>query len=620
MNEFRLDNVTPPQREKGWLDRLILLVPILIVLAVVLLVLWSAQILLWPGVYPAKTTTPLPATNTPSPTATAVPTTAAPTAPPTATASATPTPTALTATLTPSPTLIPTPTLAPTPTVGSGELLLDAANTDRYQLDPTTLLHPHGLVVLEGTAYSIDAGALVQMPLQDGAQAQRLFPAGGTVEGITVGEWIALARSPDGSGLLLLDKRGDVYRYDPATDQWSIARLMDQRRTSPNPVPVALASYNQHFYLLDSAYSQIWRHPYDNVAEGYLPGGDAPWGRLDTALDLTRGMALTVDGDVFVLLREGTTGSDPALICYRGPTAEPDTRFAAGLDLQLPTTLYLEANTEGPLYVVDQQGRRLRGLDRDSGQIRQNYALPKGIQIRAVYAKAGRLYLLTPGELYVYPGSGQAQRIPGGAGPQPQDRVDLVELLSWGPFGRPIEGVLYLPERDSLLPGAPRVYRYGIHQGWDLYGGTMGIDIPYGTPVLAVADGTIVRADWDFREMTPDEQAQVLATCDQLHYTPPEILDQLRGRQIWVEHENGLVARYVHLSGIAEGIVTDTPVVQGQVLGYAGNSGTSESVAGTRQGVHLHFEFFLRGHYLGEGLSIVETRRLLQQLFFPEPD
>jgi len=511
----------------------------------------------------------------------------------------------------PSPTSRPTllPTATP-PLNAGGAVLLDDSNTDRYVLEAGVLLHPHGLVLLHGNAYLIDAGQLVSFPLLEDGPATRLFPPDGQVEGIQIGELIALARSPAGEGLILLDKRGDLYRYDPAGSLWSVEQLMDQRRDSPNPVPCALASYNGRVYLLDSSYKQVWRHPFDEVGEAYLPGdGDA---------DLYRGIDLGVDGDVFVLLRQGMKG--PAgLIRFAGAPASRDSGFAAGLLLETPTRLYLGPESTDPIYLIDRDGRRLQSVDRETGEVVGSFAFAGDrVEMRAVEVREGRLYIAASDALYVYPGSGQIHFVSGGQGPLPAERPDNPErLAALGSFTLPIAGMRYLPDRDSFLPGSPRVYRYGIHEGLDLYGGTVGIEIPYGTEVLAAADGVVIRADQDYQAMTMPVYNELVALCASLHRTPADVLDLLRGRQVWIDHGNGLVTRYVHLAGIPDDVVTGTTVLRGQVIGYAGNSGTSEEAEGGQRGVHLHFEVMLDGPYLGEGLSLIETRRLLQRLLFP---
>jgi murein DD-endopeptidase MepM/ murein hydrolase activator NlpD len=49
-------------------------------------------------------------------------------------------------------------------------------------------------------------------------------------------------------------------------------------------------------------------------------------------------------------------------------------------------------------------------------------------------------------------------------------------------------------------------------------------------------------------------------------------------------------------------------VRQGSVIGYAGNSGTSQ--VGTTNDSHLHFEIRVNDHFLGEGMDTKEAGKL----------
>lgn len=82
-----------------------------------------------------------------------------------------------------------------------------------------------------------------------------------------------------------------------------------------------------------------------------------------------------------------------------------------------------------------------------------------------------------------------------------------------------------------------------------------GVDISahYGQPVLAPADGTVSYAG---------------------NYNG-------YGRMIEIDHANGIVTRYGHLSGFA--VADGQSVHRGQVIGYVGMSGRST-------GAHLHYE------------------------------
>jgi murein DD-endopeptidase MepM/ murein hydrolase activator NlpD len=91
-----------------------------------------------------------------------------------------------------------------------------------------------------------------------------------------------------------------------------------------------------------------------------------------------------------------------------------------------------------------------------------------------------------------------------------------------------------------------RVYRE--HHGVD-YGA------PTGTPVSAIADGTVVRAGWNGGY----------------------------GNFVQLRHAGGLASCYGHLSRYGAGIKAGRSVRQGQTVGYVGSTGFST-------GPHLHFE------------------------------
>jgi murein DD-endopeptidase MepM/ murein hydrolase activator NlpD len=171
-----------------------------------------------------------------------------------------------------------------------------------------------------------------------------------------------------------------------------------------------------------------------------------------------------------------------------------------------------------------------------------------------------------------------------------------------------------LPQRLNSLPGAPRNYRYGVHQGIDFYTYPDGTTVTTSTEVLAARAGVVIRADGDYVNPTKSQMDAWLATCRQEGYTPEDVLDHLRGRQVWLSHGDGLITRYVHLSSIAPGLKVGQQVAQGQVIGTVGNSGTPESLDNPEGEVHLHFEMWLDGRYVGQYLSTVEIRRLLSKV------
>jgi murein DD-endopeptidase MepM/ murein hydrolase activator NlpD len=181
-------------------------------------------------------------------------------------------------------------------------------------------------------------------------------------------------------------------------------------------------------------------------------------------------------------------------------------------------------------------------------------------------------------------------------------------------FRMPIVGAT-LPDLDTLLPSAPRAYRNGIHQGFDLNDGHIGVPTAYSAPAIAAKDGTVIRASLDFTEMTPEEYLEAIALSRAAGTTPPDILDKLRGKQVWIDHGHGIITRYVHLSGIASDIVEGKRVTAGDIVGFVGNSGTESAAKGGRAGAHLHFELRIDDRYFGEGMSYDELREAGNRLF-----
>lgn len=92
-----------------------------------------------------------------------------------------------------------------------------------------------------------------------------------------------------------------------------------------------------------------------------------------------------------------------------------------------------------------------------------------------------------------------------------------------------------------------------------------GVDwaAPIGTPIFAAGNGTIVKAGWDSGY----------------------------GRRVEIEHNNGYVTTYNHMSAFARGLREGARVKQGQIVGYLGASGLAT-------GPHLHYEVIVNGHFV----------------------
>jgi len=112
-----------------------------------------------------------------------------------------------------------------------------------------------------------------------------------------------------------------------------------------------------------------------------------------------------------------------------------------------------------------------------------------------------------------------------------------------------------------------------------------------GTPIIAAGNGTVIKSEWDSGY----------------------------GRRVELQHTNGYVTAYSHMSSFAKGIAPGRRVQQGQVIGYVGNSGLST-------GPHLHYEVIINGSFVDplkirlprgrelEGRGLVEFKRQREQV------
>jgi len=446
------------------------------------------------------------------------------------------------------------------------------------------------MVVSNGTAYLVDEGLLKAVDLEKMESWRIVKPSGNAVEGVPIKELGDLTLS--GESLLLLDRSGDLYRYFPEDGRWSLERSATMPSAQPRQYLASVASYEDDLYLLDINLGQIWRH------EGEKGEVVAEELGLEEAIDLA------VGEDLYLLVQEG---SQARLVKLSGPPYEVVQSFDPP-GLVAPTLLF---TNEDYLYLIDDY-RRLLLLDKESGEMVRDYYLRGGAEILALYAEGDRLYLASRDSLYLYPG-----RTPPGSSefPSPErPHLHASEILeSLPPFIMPIEGV-HLPDIAFRLPGAPRSYRYGVHEGTDFYLGREGA-VTEDTPLLAIADGVVIRADDEYSEPTAEEMEEMLARTQEVGYTPPEILERLRGRQVWIDLGDSIVVRYCHLSRIAEGLEVGQEVKQGTIIGYAGNSGTPQAQVGPEVGVHLHLEVRLGDGYLGQYLRPSEVKEWLVQIF-----
>lgn len=190
---------------------------------------------------------------------------------------------------------------------------------------------------------------------------------------------------------------------------------------------------------------------------------------------------------------------------------------------------------------------------------------------------------------------------------------EMIEYLSF--LEKPIKNA-QVSTIPSHLPGARRPYRNGYHEGLDWYDFASGGNISKDTPVYGMGQGVVVRADHDYVEYESPEVRNVdLSITAELGETPAYIFDRLRGRQVWVQYENGVMCRFAHLSDIPEDIKVGKVIDENTIIGYVGNSGTSGAVNQDLTELHLHQDILIYGELFWKPLSQEEVREVLVAIF-----
>ncbi|MGO4574253.1 M23 family metallopeptidase [Microvirga sp. 2TAF3] len=112
-----------------------------------------------------------------------------------------------------------------------------------------------------------------------------------------------------------------------------------------------------------------------------------------------------------------------------------------------------------------------------------------------------------------------------------------------------------------------------------------------GTPIIAAGNGTVIKAGWESGY----------------------------GRRVEIQHTNGYVTTYNHMSNFGKGVAPGVKVQQGQVIGYLGSTGLST-------GPHLHYEVLINGSFVDplkirlpksrelEGRGLAEFKRQREQV------
>jgi murein DD-endopeptidase MepM/ murein hydrolase activator NlpD len=139
---------------------------------------------------------------------------------------------------------------------------------------------------------------------------------------------------------------------------------------------------------------------------------------------------------------------------------------------------------------------------------------------------------------------------------KPDDRTDYFDF-----DGRPArKAFLKSPVKFSRI--SSRFNRNRLHPVLGYHKAHFGTDYaaPHGTPILAVAEGTVTEATRRGGN----------------------------GNYVRIRHNNTYETQYLHMSGFARGVRPGTRVAQGQTIGYVGSTGLAT-------GPHVCFRFWKNG-------------------------
>lgn len=167
--------------------------------------------------------------------------------------------------------------------------------------------------------------------------------------GILVKNFMAASVPKENDYAVLLYDNKYIAQFKPSDNSW---RKIDADFPNQNANISGITVYNRRLYSLDAQNNQVYKH--DNIKTGFSMGKE--W--LKNTADIKNGVDLTVDGDLFVL------GKNGSIYKFTAGTAEP---FAvAGLDPQLTSADEIWTyNDLSYIYILDTAGKRIIVLNKN---------------------------------------------------------------------------------------------------------------------------------------------------------------------------------------------------------------------------------------------------------------
>lgn len=220
--------------------------------------------------------------------------------------------------------------------------------------------------------------------------------------GIQVGQlvdiaWVEAGGQRSLSTFMALESGGSLLAYDPQQGI-DVLPVADSDKWIK---PAAIGGYFGNLYVLDPLQSRIMKYvPVDNAYTS--PPSDYLDPRL--GIDLTGAVDLAIDGNMYVLLADGTIKK-----FYDG-AEQPFALTGLPEPMRGPTTLFVSGEQEpdapGYLYVTDSGNERVLQFDKNGAFIRQFMTQPGQSQfrgLRSIYVdeERRRLYVLSGRTLWL---------------------------------------------------------------------------------------------------------------------------------------------------------------------------------------------------------------------------
>ncbi len=238
-----------------------------------------------------------------------------------------------------------------------------------------------------GHLYILDQGLAAVLDFDQGAQqVVQILGAGDIVEGVQVGNPVALGAS--GGGLWVLDDKFQIFLGETSGQNWRAVRIPGSQDWG---AVLDVAYWGGSIYILTGRPSQIYR-----VDLGQIGAGGEPW--LDNPADAEQATALAVDERIYLLTADGRI--------QRAVRGAVDAIFELKLDPPLAgASQVFTWSGVGSIFIVDPARERIVEVSKDGKNVRQ-LLRPSGSKllsdIRSISydVSTNTLYLVTAHQLW----------------------------------------------------------------------------------------------------------------------------------------------------------------------------------------------------------------------------